>query len=723
MTDTATVDFLIKQSRFREALDVLDSMREVEADVFWVRKTSGMLHRELGQLELAREDLADAQRLNPGDPETLLFLGAVEYELGDYANAEKTLKRVLSAQPGNYHAIRYLALLALSGDDGKGALQWTGQLQRRWPQDPESNMLHGQALASAGRPSESLTFFDRVTASHPDRYEGYYGKAQSLRSMGETTASLALYAKACEYAGATMEPCLELARFHWSLGNVGRSEAVYRDIIEKFPRQTTPRIELARLLVRLFRHEEALELLKKCAEIEPHLPDAFIALGDTYKTLGIIDKYLEYYDRAMELQPPTPQTYSAYLLNSNYLPQLDRQAFLDMHRKWESFSAAPRETFDHSSHDRDPDRRLRIGYLSADFKIHAVYYFIEPILANHDKSSFEIFCYYNDTRKDSVTERFIGYADHWRDVEGLSDERLGELIYNDGIDILVDLSGHTAGGRLEVLLQKPAPVQVEYEAYPNTTGLSTIDYKLTDRYLDTEEDQAFHTERLHSIGDCFICYQPHEDAPSPTEPPCTGTDTVTFGSFCNLYKINDRVIDLWSRLLDRVPDSRLMLFRLSINELSKSWFEEKFAAHGADLGRIDFIGSIPERYSNFPAGTAHMGLMSECDFILDTFPYNNHTIACEALWLGVPILTLYGDRHASRVCSTILHAIGHPELVASTEDDYLEKAVELANDRDRIVELRRTLRDDFANSRLMDFPRFTRDLEKAYRSIWKEYAG
>jgi len=720
MTVEEKVNRFVQKKQFQEALSLLEKLVKGPKQ-FWALKMTGIIHHDMGRFSLSSISLGEALAISPDDIEANLFMASACHNQGENSSAVVYLETVYRQQNKNYHALRLLSLIAISESRVAEALRYTAEMVKYWKNDMDSCLFHGQALLDSGRAEDAIRYFDHVIGQHGEKYQGYYCKARALVSMGNTEEAFPFYQRAESLSGRLVTPSLELAALYQKTGKLGEATRLYEQLRRKHPDNVEVLNHLASFYIKCHRISEAIELLERSTGVAPGNGGTMLTLSGAYKAVGDLERCMEYSRKAHALLKPDPSLFSTYLLNSNYLPQFSNREFLEEHKKWDAQFARNLSVYDHSHHDYSVGRRLRIGYVSADLKNHAVYYVIEPFFRQHDKSGFELYCYYNDASKDHITKRFEALADKWRDVYSMSDARLAQTIYDDNIDILIDLSGHTGGNRLPVLAMKPAPVQVEYEAYPNTTGLNAMDYKLTDDLLDTESDQQWHTEKLWSLGECFICYQPNPQAPDVLEsPPCTRNGYVTFGSFSNLYKINEEVVRLWSRVLHSVPGSRLLIMRLSINELARKRFESLFEKEGIDSARLSFVGEIPERYRSLPGGTEIMAIMSECDVMLDTLPYNNHTIALEALWMGVPVITLYGNRHAARVCSSIVNAAGHSEFIARSEDEYIEKAAAIGTDESLLSELRKSLRDDFRKSILMDFPAFTARLENAYLEIWSE---
>ena len=356
--------------------------------------------------------------------------------------------------------------------------------------------------------------------------------------------------------------------------------------------------------------------------------------------------------------------------------------------------------------------RLRVGYVSADFRRHSCAYFLEALLAHHDHGRFEIFAYADDRRSDDITERLKPMVDHWRSLIGMPDKAVAELVRNDRIHLLVDLAGHTAGNRLSAFAEKPAPIQVSWLGYPATTGLSAIDYRLSDDICDPPgATERFHTETLWRLPGGFLCYTAPREAPAVSPSPCSTGQPVTFGSFNNLAKVNQAVLEAWAELVSAVPGSRLLLKSKALRAPSVSErVAEVFTRRGIARERI-----ILEGWAE--ALAAHLAMYGKIDIALDTFPYNGTTTTFEAMWMGVPVISLAGDRHSARVGASILTRCGLEDFIAKSLDDYLAKAIALARDPQALGELRRALRPRLANSPLCDGKAFAQQIEDAYRAF------
>ncbi|MDB5867315.1 MAG: domain/SEC-C motif domain protein [Betaproteobacteria bacterium] len=462
----------------------------------------------------------------------------------------------------------------------------------------------------------------------------------------------------------------------------------------------------------------AVQVYMQSAKAHPREPAPQIRAGNILRKLWRVEEAVEAHTTAFDLSPDSnPLILSAVLFQSHYLAEVSPQALFDMHCRYGRLIAdeLPADSKPLYNVDRNPERRLRVGYVSPNLSRHSVGYFIEPVIASHDRAAFEICCYHTNREVDDTTSRIEACADRSRNVHGMSDDALARLIAGDRIDVLVDLAGHTSLGRLPVFARRPAPVQLTWLGYPDTTGLTAIDYRITDAIADpAPAADSRHTERLLRIPGLFLCYQPPFDAPAVMLRD-TATEDVVFCSFNALEKVNERVIALWSSVLRELPRSRLLIKAEMLKHPdARRRVCKAFAAHGIDEARLEF-----EIWAADCA--AHLSLYGRADIALDTFPYNGTTTTCEALWMGVPVVTLAGEAHMSRVGATLLGAAGLDDLVAQTPEAYVEAAVTLARDPARRCELRGSLRPRLEASPLLDHAGFTRKLEGAMRGVWREW--
>jgi protein O-GlcNAc transferase len=462
--------------------------------------------------------------------------------------------------------------------------------------------------------------------------------------------------------------------------------------------------------------DEAMANCRAAIAINPRHAGAHYNLALCLHAIGDVGESWNAYTNALKLRPDFRIARSGFLFLLCHHPNIDAETVFAEHRRWGELHAGgitPMSLPPRSNPGLDG--KLRVGYVSADFRRHALSCFIEPLLAHHDRSRFDVFCYSNNRKTDEMTDRLRAYASHWRDIAGMSDEAAARLVSDDKIDILIDLSGHTARSRLLMFARKPAPVQIAYVGYLNTTGLRAMDFRISDYRADPPGiADALHTETILRMPDTQWCYRPPPDAPEITPLPALQRGFVTFGSLHRLTKVNPDVIELWARLLARQPGSELLIAGVPAGS-TRQRICGQFASFGISAGRLHLFDRI-----NFDD---YMRLYEKIDIGLDAFPYNGATTTCESLWMGVPIVTLGGRYAAARSGVSLLTSVGLPELIADTPEQFVEIAGNLAGNPKRLAELRSGLRDRMTRSLLMDEPAFARAFEGLLRSAYSASAG
>jgi len=576
---------------------------------------------------------------------------------GDIAGAEKIYKLILEAEPNHGDGIFYLGMILFQGK----------------------------------KFDEAFTLLKRAVKVHPNVFEFHYNLGLIYESNGHFAQALECYRRVVE-----LEPS-------------GNSHS-----------------NLAKNLSDSGQLNEAIEFAREAVKRLPHNQRAIPHnnLGSALTLRGELEEGIENYKLAIAIDVENASMHSNYLLASNYVANPDLASLFQEHKKFgdkfESFIAKmyenPLATQAKRAKRARADHKPRIGYVSPDFYGHAVGQFIEPILATHDKNKFEVFCYSDNFHTDESTARMKAVVTNWRQVDKLNDEDLARMIQSDGIDILVDLAGHTALNRMGVFIRKPAPIQVTWIGYPNTTGLSTMDYRITDTLADpVGAADTLHTEKLLRLPECFSCFQAPQKSPDVGPLPALANGFITIGSFNNFAKITPHVMRVWIDIMNRVPGSRLLLKNRSLdNPHLKQLILDELCKHGADAKRVDLR-------SPDISPMDHLNGYNLLDIALDSFPYNGTTTTCEALWMGAPVITLAGNNHVSRVGVSQMTNLGLPEFIAHDTNDYVNIAVALANDLPRLAELRVGMRERLKNSPLMNVPRFTKNLEEAYDVIWKKY--
>jgi predicted O-linked N-acetylglucosamine transferase (SPINDLY family) len=654
------------------------------------------------------------RREGAGHARQLVEQGIAAQEAGATAEALRYYRQAIEADPRSAAAHYNLGLLHLAdGAFGEAEAAMRAALHAR-ELFPEAWVALADALESLGRDAEALDALDRAIAQH-ERFEGALMNAAVLaQKLGRLEEAAARYRRVLEVAPDAVVMHNNLGNVLRVLGRPAEAEVHCRRAAELDPGIPEAHFNLGTVLQALGRASESEASLRRALQLRPGYCEAHTSLGNALRDQGRVGEAEAEYRRALALDAGDLGAHDNLLLSLNYTDSYSRAEVFAEHVEWvRRHAAVPGAGFVPHANSVDPRRKLRIGYVSGDFRRHSVAYFIEPVLAHHDRTAFEVICYSNVAVPDRMTGHLLGLADHARTIFGASDEVVAQTIRADGIDILVDLAGHTAGHRLGVFASKPAPVQVTWIGYPNTTGLRAVDWRITDAYADPPGDgDAFHSERLARLPGAFLCFEPPGDAPEVQAPPSAAGGAVTFGSFNVLPKVTPEVILAWSRVLQGVPRSRLLLKALGLGDAdSQARMHRAFESHGISADRITLLpveGALHDHLARYHA----------MDIALDPFPFNGTTTTFEALWMGVPVIALRGDRHSARVGASILANAGLDSLIAANVDDYVRLAVRLAGDAAQLAQLRRTMRDRLAASPLRDAAGFARTLEQAYREMW-----
>jgi predicted O-linked N-acetylglucosamine transferase (SPINDLY family) len=466
--------------------------------------------------------------------------------------------------------------------------------------------------------------------------------------------------------------------------------------------------------------------------LKPHSVEAWNNLGAALKSHGRLDEAIAAYRRARQFQPQNAQVQSNIILALHIHPSQDTREIHQEQQQWNrQFANEAAIRYLSFGNTRIPDRRLRIGYVSVDFRDHVVGRNLRPLFHHHDQQQFEIFCYSGVAQPDELTAEFRERSQAWRSIVGMSDEAVAKLIHEDGIDILIDLGQHTSGNRLPVFARQPAPVQVSFAGYPESSGVKTIRYRISDRWLEGKgrmQDPGCKTQDNRECGvhpascdldpasglsfiDSFWCYDPCGSEVAVNQLPAAQIGVITFGCLNNFAKVNELCLKLWARVLADVRDSRLVL--LCPEGTPRRRTLDIFEREGVAAHRVEFVESLPRN--------EYLALYHRLDVVLDTYPYNGHTTSLDALWMGVPVVSLAGARPVSRGGLSQLSNLGLQELAAFSEEEFVSIAVALAKDRARLANLRANLRSRLESSVLMNAPGFTRQIEGAYRAMWREW--
>ncbi|MDH3281058.1 MAG: tetratricopeptide repeat protein [Gammaproteobacteria bacterium] len=587
------------------------------------------------------------------------------------------------------------------------------------PDDATLWNLLASAQAASGAMEDVVRSCDRIIALEPGNAAAHSNRGGALYSLRRLAQAEQAFRAALSLNPSLIPAGNNLGMILKDLGRIPEAIDVLEKLIADNPAapvdvraQLYANLALVQLRANLF--EQAEQSCRSALQLDPSYVPAHNNLAQALKERGLLAESIRQQRIAIRLSPDAAALHSNLLLDLNYLSEFDANECAREHRLWGERYGATGASVAVYSNNPDPDKRLRVGYVSPDFRAHSVAFFLEPLLSAHNKDRVEVFCYANLLVPDAMTHHLRGIADQWRNVWSLDDLQLAQLVRRDGIDILVDLAGHTSGNRVRAFGRKPAPVQITWLGYPNTTGLREMDYRLTDEWADPPgAGDELHTETLIRLPKGFLCYKPLDDSPEVDAPPVIRNGYVTFGCFNNSAKVSDKVLDAWGRILAELPQSRLLLKSRQLHgpSLQKRFLDE-FSRRDIDPGRIETLGRVNSTID-------HLSLYGRVDIALDTFPYNGTTTTCEALWMGVPVVALAGNRHAGRVGVSLLQSVGLAELIAGSVQDYDRIAVELGGDTERLIGYRSGLRNRMRNAPLLDAAGFARDMESVYREVWR----
>ncbi len=678
--------------------------------------TLGEVYRSLGRLSDAVVCYRHALRMNGNNPAAYNNLGSLLQAQGDLPAAMDCYRSAIQLQAEYADAHHNLAIAWQQQGDFVQAAASFAEAARIRPDFLAAQLGQASMLYAQGKNDEAAARFKQLVEQYPNNAQLHCAQGAGLQWVGDLEAAVTHYRRAMELAPHHAEVHYNLAAALREFGRDLDAIAEYEAAVKINPRMAVAWANLSNTLLGIVRPDEAAAAARNAVALQPRSSKAAGSLASALQLQGDMDGAIDAFRQAVAIDPHDSGNHSNLLYTLNFHPGYDDATLFAEHRNWAVQHAEPLTAMaaPHGN-DRQPERRLRVGYVSAHFRNHAVAYFSEPLLAAHDKAQTEVFCYADLRQSDDTTARFRSYATAWRDTSRLAHDQMAELIREDGVDILVDLAGHIGGNRLPVFARKPAPVQVTYLGYQNTTGMSAMDYRLTDAHADPPgTTDPWYTERLARLPGAFFCFRPPEPSPPVGPLPAERRGQITFASLNHVLKLRPENFRVWSRILARVTNSRLLLLAYSPGVLERS-VRDLLAAEGIDPSRIDVVNKRPRQ--------EYLQMHNEVDVALDTFPFNGHTTVCDALWMGVPSIMLEGGRYASRFGGSTLLGVGLGELIAHDPDEYVELAVALASDQRRLAELRRGLRERLLASPLVDAPQFARGVEAAYRQMWRSWCA
>ncbi len=645
----------------------------------------------------------------PGNGDALHLLAVIAQDEGLQAEAETLVRKALSASPTNPLYLNTLGNGLLAQGRSGEAVVVLRKAHQAAPEQADILFNLGNAERQAGAFDSAMDSFKRTVELRPGHVGAYNNMALILKSVGDAESAAAILIEAIGQAPKSAELRFNLGNIMHAAGRLPTAEAAYTKAIELNPRHADAHVNLGVVLAEAGFKEKAEANFRRAIALNPNLAPAYVGLADLVDD-GTMDA-VAHRRAVLALKPDLAAIRSSLLMCLHYVPDISREEMFKLHKEFGALHKDTNAPAFNPKHDFAPERKLKIGFVSGDLRFHAMLFFVLPVLEARDKSQFEIFCYSTTAKIDPYTQDFRTASDQWRDVRGLSKSDLAQLVVHDKIDILIDLSGHAPHNRLPAFAAKPAPLQVAWGDYVDTRGLETIDLLLGDAIHTPEAEDKFYTERVVRFAPDYICYRAPAYAPPVAPAPVLAKGFVTFGTFSEVTKIGPASIKLWAKVLKAVPTAKFLLNGYLLADTSRQGrIISAFMDEGISTDRLIF--------KNGGLHAAFLAQYADVDIILDTAPYSGGLTTCEALLMGVPVLTLPGDRFCSRHATAHLTNGNYPEGVATSESDLVAKATALANDPAALKTLRNTLRERFLTSRVCDVKTFTADFYGALRAAW-----
>lgn len=654
---------------------------------------------------------------HPHDPGKLIGNALSLYKAGDIAGAEAIYIEVLQFAPRHADALNLYGCLC---DDTGRVDEGISLVTRSTEINPLAYPYFynlANMLAKQGRAEEAIENYQTAVRLKPDYAVAYNNLGLTLRKQGRRAEAKLCFEKATKGKPRYADPFYNLSIEQKLQGDVVNAVAACREAIGIRPAYAEAHFSLAHTYALLQRPLESISAYRESIRLQPESALSFNNMGAELLKLGRVEEAVAAFQEALRIDPINAHSQGNLLLATCYASSDPAKTWAQA-VEWERKIGAPLRCDAQSyPNQADPDRRLRIGYVSADFREHAAAYWLEPLLAKHQHQDFEVFCYSNSSNSlnDAVTDRLKGFADVWIECASLSDDALAAQIRQDGIDVLVDLSGHTDGNRLLVFARQPAPVQLSWFGFPASTGLKTMHYRLSDAVLDPPgESERYYSEKLVRLSRFYAAFTPDPCTPAVGKAPLERNGFVTFASLNSLAKITPSMLSLWAEILTGAPDSRLILQAAGLDgdELQQQ-IHKFFMERGVAKKRISLRGWIG--INDF------LRIGGEADIALDPYPFNGGVTTCHALWMGLPVVTMSGKSAASRVGRSILSRMNMEGLVAETPAQYRDIALGLAMDHSQIALMRATLRDRMNSSGLLDGAALAHEVEAAYRTMWRAW--
>ena len=638
------------------------------------------IHLQRGDFGRARDIIFKAIKLQPNRPDYHSNLGSAFRGLKNSLKAIKAYQSALSYMPDHFESQFNLACVYFENGNLESAAEAFSKTIHLKPRFPAAHEQLAEVFRQQGNIDQAIECYDTLLSIVPDNAAFHRKKGDLLQSFNKLDAA----------------------------------EKAYRKAIELAPTKAASYNNLGNVLIKQHRLHDSIQYYQRAIDLDPNLGEAYVNLSWVYKEHGMIDQDIACLQKYLSLHPESSQAHSDTLFSMNYsLSLTPQELYTEACKWWKQHGILKKNQYSHTK-SVGQKTSLRIGFLSPDFRKHPVGTFLLPLLKNISPE-VEVYCFaeMHENQFDEITTKIIEFV-HWEVSSGLSAEACAKLVHSHGIDILIDLAGHSANNRLDIISLRPAPIQISWLGYVNTTGLPVIDFRITDSIADPEGAERFYSEELLRMPDTFFCYTPDERSPLIGELPAISARHVTFGSFNNIAKINDKVIELWTAILNQVEGAQLIMVGRPFRDpdIQNRYFK-KFSSHGIERNRIRLIADLPMK--------EYLELYNKIDIALDPFPHNGHTITCHTLWMGVPVIVLSGERYASRMGTSVLTAMGLPELIASDYDEYINIAVNLAANREKMASLRKELREKMRQAPFCNTTKFAQDFLSLIDIAWHKW--
>ena len=715
--DTINILGVIAQryNRHDLAIDQFQQALAIDAQRTGLYYNLGVSLGQLARFAEAEAVLLQGLTIAPDDPTLLGYLGAIQNKLGKLDAAVASLQKAVANDQTNPQLHYNLGVVLTESNRPDQALASLQQAIAIKADFVEAHNNMGTILKAQNRLSAAIACYKKALVLQPDFPFALNDLGTIHSENNQLKEAINCYQKAIASKPDFLEALSNLGVAYKQVGELERAVATFEQALLLNANSAATLNNLGDALYEQNRLSEAAAYLKKALVINPNLAEAHYNLGNVYKDQGELYQAVASYQQAIACRPNYLNAFNNKLMTYNYIADFPQARYHAEICQYGEIIKSNSQRLSHPNTTANSRLPLRVGFVSADFRGHSVSYFLLAFFAAHDRKKFAFYCYSNATTLDKTSKQLKKLVARWRNIANKDDSVAKEMIRNDNIDILVDLSGLTKGHRLGLFANKPAPIQVTWLGYPNSTGLQAIDYRITDNIADpVGMTDQYYIEKLIRLPNSFLCYSPPDPAPAITPLPAHKNGYITFVSFNNLTKITTEVVKVWARILHMVPGSRLMIKYKTLQAANvQQRFIAIFAKESIPADRL-----LTAAFT--PTVQEHLAMYGQVDIALDTFPYNGTTTTCEALWMGVPVVVLAGDRHGGRVGASLLNSVQMPELITDNLEGYIAKAVALANNPDHLTTMRHQMRDRLKASTLCDADGFAKNMQQAFFNMCQD---